>query len=169
MRVVSNEVAHDVKQHMLNSSGPMFGPSTFISHGSCCDQVEFDACNCNKNIKKPKTIVWHSGSRGWDTNFRLIIILNLTWSPNSGISTAHIKPWATIRNVKFLATLVRTCSGMLWRQPRLTVSKRRIDVAPIELFPDSLRRPADELVTPANDIWYAGAVFVRCLDVDTGE
>lgn len=44
-----------------------------------------------------------------------------------------------MRNVKFFATFARTCNGILWRQPRFTVSNRRMDVAPIELFIDSRR------------------------------
>lgn len=44
-----------------------------------------------------------------------------------------------MRNVKFFATLARTCNGILWRHPRFTVNNRRMDVAPIELFIDSRR------------------------------
>lgn len=41
--------------------------------------------------------------------------------------------------MKFFVTLARICNGILCRHPRFIVNKRRIDVAPIELFIDSRR------------------------------
>lgn len=56
---------------------------------------------------------------------------------------AHVNPCATTRNLKFLATFDRMCTGILWRHPRLLmVNNRLIDVAPMELLTDSRRRAA---------------------------
>lgn len=56
-----------------------------------------------------------------------------------GKRVALMRPCPMTRKMKFLITAARTCTGILWRQPRFTVNRRRTEVAPIELLADSRR------------------------------